>query len=506
GDDLNKRHDGLSSRYVVNYWDKGEDECKRFQKTWQILVERVKPYRSGLTKQVHDDCFWKFWDRREAFFDRVALRERMLVASKCSKHFSLVFGTPQSIYSEEVKVFDASSYASFGTLQSTIHVVWALHWGSQRGGTPRYVGSRCFDTFPFPICFGVGSVKEPTLLHQDSLASPLSNVASEYYKLRDRLMQDRLWGLTSLYNHFHSHDEPAADIHKLRDLHIEMDKAVAAAYGWDDLDLGHGFHETKQGTRYTISESARREVLSRLLKLNHERYAEEVKQGLHDKKGKAKPASSGRGRKTKTSTDTPSLKFGHDDEDDPSDDSGEAPTPTRTGTSPKATRADRSVQPTPTAEPPARPTPIDEIDTDDIMAAFRQAARNRGWLDRDELLKEVSLALRYQRLGPKIDEVLRCQLGAAIRRRIIETDGPNLVRAGTVSMADYEPDELVEVFRSVMRTGTRYDREEVILALARHFGFVRLTETIREPISEAITHAICHRLLGYEGSVIWRKK
>jgi len=52
--------------------------------------------------------------------------------------------------------------------------------------------------------------------------------------------------------------------------------------------FGHGFHETKQGIRFTISEPARREVLQRLLKLNHERFAEEVAQGLHDKK---KPAA-----------------------------------------------------------------------------------------------------------------------------------------------------------------------------------------------------------------------
>ena len=44
---------------------------------------------------------------------------------------------------------------------------------------------------------------------------------------------------------------------------------------WSDLDLGHGFHQTKQGIRYTISEVARREVLDRLLALNHERYAQE---------------------------------------------------------------------------------------------------------------------------------------------------------------------------------------------------------------------------------------
>ena len=67
--------------------------------------------------------------------------------------------------------------------------------------------------------------------------------------------------------------------------HVEMDNAVAAAYGWTDLDLGHGFHETKQGVRFTISEPARREVLDRLLKLNHERYAEEVAGTAREEEG-----------------------------------------------------------------------------------------------------------------------------------------------------------------------------------------------------------------------------
>ena len=45
------------------------------------------------------------------------------------------------------------------------------------------------------------------------------------------------------------------------------------------------------GVNNMISEEARREVLGRLLKLNHERYEEEVAQGLHEKgakKGKGK--------------------------------------------------------------------------------------------------------------------------------------------------------------------------------------------------------------------------
>src|SRR5581483_5196487 len=78
--------------------------------------------------------------------------------------------------------------------------------------------------------------------------------------------------------------EHSADIQRLRDLHVEMDNAVAAAYGWTDLDLRHRFHETAHGIRFTLSEEARREVLARLLQLNHERYEEEVRMGLHDKR------------------------------------------------------------------------------------------------------------------------------------------------------------------------------------------------------------------------------
>jgi hypothetical protein len=77
------------------------------------------------------------------------------------------------------------------------------------------------------------------------------------------------------------------------EFHVGADKSRAATCGRDDLDLGHGFHQIKQGKRFTISEPARREVLARLLKLNHERYAEEVAQGLHDKK-KSKTAKKGK--------------------------------------------------------------------------------------------------------------------------------------------------------------------------------------------------------------------
>lgn len=110
-----------------------------------------------------------------------------------------------------------------------------------------------------------------------------------------QILQVRRGGLTSTYNRFHSPEASEGDIVRLRELHVEMDRAVASAYGWDDLELGHGFHETAQGVRFTVSESARREVLSRLLKLNHERHEEEQRatESVEGQKSKVK------GRKAK---------------------------------------------------------------------------------------------------------------------------------------------------------------------------------------------------------------
>ena len=59
-------------------------------------------------------------------------------------------------------------------------------------------------------------------------------------------------------------------------------------------------HKTKRGVRDTISEPVGlAKILARLLKWNHERYAEEVATGLHDKKKRG--ASRGQ-RQSRTTT------------------------------------------------------------------------------------------------------------------------------------------------------------------------------------------------------------
>jgi hypothetical protein len=127
-----------------------------------------------------------------------------------------------------------------------------------------YSPTDCFETFAQP-----------------DLTDSIAAFGRELDTYRSALMLDRREGLTKTYNRVHNPDEDADDIVRLRELHVALDYEVRDAYGWSDLDLGHDFHETRFGTRFTFAPVPRQEALDRLLELNHARYSQEVRQGLH---------------------------------------------------------------------------------------------------------------------------------------------------------------------------------------------------------------------------------
>ena len=284
GEDLNSRPDQTPSRFVINFHDWDFEKASQYPTCLQIVTDCVKPFRSTITKQIHETDYWKFWDKRLESYAKIARSRRVLARSEVGNMHSLAFVATGIVFSNKIIVIGLSTPAAFACLQSTVHEDWSRRFGGAALRTDMcYSAKSCFETFPFPN----NSMEE-----EDSriLNSTLNGVGESYYDHRQRVMHQRGEGLTKTYNRFHSPDDTSADIQMLRQLHVEMDKAVAEAYDWTDLDLDHGFHETKQGVRFTISEPARREVLQRLLKLNHERYAEEEKQGLHSKKRTAKKA------------------------------------------------------------------------------------------------------------------------------------------------------------------------------------------------------------------------
>lgn len=267
GDDINNCPRQTGSRWVINFWTRERHEAEQFKRAWDVVVERVRPYRDSLTRQVHESCFWKFWDRREAFHERIRQHGKALMASKLSKHFCLTFGDPQNIYSEKVKLFDFATYSAFAVLQSVAHTEWALLWGSTTGETPAYVGASCFDTFSFP----------PSLLKNGNLSHEASDpvldaIGQVYFDHRAAICESRQAGFTAIYNLVHSSDETSEDVIRFRQLIGQLDRAVIDSYGWQDIELNHAFFETKRGPRYGVDGPSRSEILKRLTVLNRERF------------------------------------------------------------------------------------------------------------------------------------------------------------------------------------------------------------------------------------------
>ncbi len=283
GELFNDSPDLKPQRFAIDFETRESEKARLYAGPFSIVETRVKPHRDTLTRQVHEARFWLYWDKREKFYREIRTKEKVLVCAIVTTHLAFRFTTADWVFSHQLKIFDTQSSAVFAVLQSSFHEAWARKYSSTLGQGLRYSTSDVFDTFPFPA----------------DLAQVVE-FGARYHQHRDQIMLDRPEGLTDSYNRFHDRGDASADIARLRALHVEMDQAVAGAYGWSDLDLGHGFHATKQGERYTISESARRTVLDRLLVLNHQRYAEEVAAGLHDKK-KNKPG------KAKKSASTPST-------------------------------------------------------------------------------------------------------------------------------------------------------------------------------------------------------
>jgi hypothetical protein len=265
--------------FVINFGERTLDEAERYGEPLDIVRKRVKPERDAYLSDTGRDRFlrtywWLFRGLRSDLEKYSRSNDRMLVSTVHTKYIALAFIDSKIVVTPSIYCFLFRDYAHFAVLQSSFHEAWATYYASSLGETLRYIAGRCFNTFP--------------LVDEQGLDT-LQQIGREFYEHRSSCMVGHDEGLTDLYNRFHLDHEKSEDILRLRILQVEMDQAVAAAYGWSDLDLGHGFHEAKQGVRFTISEPARREVLDRVLQLNHERYAEEVRPDFHDKKrGKVK--------------------------------------------------------------------------------------------------------------------------------------------------------------------------------------------------------------------------
>ncbi len=249
-----------------------------YEEVFDIVERDVKPFRQRkkpdgswvLTEPVREK-YWQFEATRPAMLEAIGSLDSVIAMAQVSSTVMPVVVSSRQVFDQKVVVFASSDKALLVLLSSGIHYWWTVF----RSGTMKtdlsYSPTDVLQTLPFP-----------------EMTSEMRRVGQRLDGFRRDVMLGRQAGLTKTYNMVHDPGCSDADIVELREIHRAIDEAVCRAYGWDDLipELDHGHHAAGRETRYTVGPAVQRELIDRLLELNHERYDAEKARSLHDKKGK----------------------------------------------------------------------------------------------------------------------------------------------------------------------------------------------------------------------------
>lgn len=265
GEDLTSQPNHQAPRWVINFFDWPENKARQYPDCFAIVENTVKPQRSQSNWKGLREKWWHHANWRPRLHEAITGLDRVLAISCVSKTVMPVFVPTGQVLSHATVVFAYDDDFHFGVLSSGFHFRWVVRHASSMRTDTRYTPSDVFETF----------VQPP---HSDVVG----NAAQSLDEFRRNLMVSEWIGLTTLYNRIHDSTNQDRDIRQMRALHRDLDHAVQAAYGWDDLNLDHGFHNVRgAGVRYTFAPETADEILDRLLELNRDRYQAEVAAGLH---------------------------------------------------------------------------------------------------------------------------------------------------------------------------------------------------------------------------------
>jgi len=154
GEEVNTSPTHAHHRYVINFGERSEAECRECWPELMAIVEaKVKPERMQNKRDVRKKHWWRFGETTPALFAAIAGLERVLVIARVGQHASFTFLPAGTVFSEQLIVFPLPTHAAFCALQSRPHEIWARFFGSSMKDDLRYTPSDCFETFPFPEGF-----------------------------------------------------------------------------------------------------------------------------------------------------------------------------------------------------------------------------------------------------------------------------------------------------------------------------------------------------------------
>jgi hypothetical protein len=285
-------------RWAINFGTMPLADAREWPELLSLVESKVPAERGSKTSDLGETPWWQYWRPRREMFSRIANLDRVLVCSQTAKFNKFLFFPIDCVFSNYSVVAAFDSFSAYSILESQAHGGWVATFSATLEDRQRYMPSDCFETFPFPPDWESNTA--------------LETAGREYYEYRAALMVRNDEGLTKTYNRFHDPEERSPDIHQLRTLHAAMDRAVLAAYGWEDIPTACEFlldyeededsedapeapgkkkRAKKKPYRYRWPDEVRDEVLACLLALNAERAAQEELSGTTKGKATAKKSA-----------------------------------------------------------------------------------------------------------------------------------------------------------------------------------------------------------------------
>ncbi|MCA0857828.1 class I SAM-dependent DNA methyltransferase [Phaeobacter italicus] len=246
--------------FVLDFFGLSQDELKlRYPVCYQILFDRVKPERDQNRREIRRRNWWIFGEPASVSRPALSSLKRYIATTRTSKHRLFQFLEANVLSESAVVTIAIEDAAVLACLSGHHHVTWALAAGGWLGvgNDPVYNNSRCFEPFPFPDLADTQKTQLRALGEEldahrkrQQAAHPKLTLTQMYNVLEKLRAGDAIKGKDK-----EIYDQGLIGI--LRDLHDQIDAAVADAYGWP-RDLSD------------------EEILMRLVDLNKERAAEEA--------------------------------------------------------------------------------------------------------------------------------------------------------------------------------------------------------------------------------------
>jgi hypothetical protein len=252
-------------------------EC--YPTVYQWVRERVKPERDENKRATYRDNWWLFGEPRKEWREMSLGLHRYISTVVTQKHRFFIALESTVLPDDALINIATESYSVLGVLSSRIHFIWMLVTGGTLEDRPRYIKTRCFETFPFPI------LSEQQVAEIGKLAERIDAHRKQQQALHSELT------LTGMYNVLEklragddlNDKERVINQHglvsTLLEDHDKLDRAVFKAYGWPDLEsklVGRPGATTPLPDKPTDQVEAEEQLLMRLVALNKQRAVEEV--------------------------------------------------------------------------------------------------------------------------------------------------------------------------------------------------------------------------------------